>query len=71
MLPDLKALRAATDGVLEAMYASTRRMPFGIRYVAREVFRSLQTRFPNEPEHEIIRVVGNLIYYRFIQPAAV
>lgn len=53
------------------MYASTSKMPFGVRYVAREVYRALRTKFPNEPEEDVIRVVGHLVYYRFIQPAAV
>lgn len=70
-LTDLIALRRATAAFLSAMYASTRNMPFGVRYVAREVFRSLRDKFPNEPEHDVLRVAGHVVYYRFIQPAIV
>lgn len=66
---DLIALRQATDSILQAMYRSTASMPYGIRFVAREVFRSLRAKFPHESEAEILRVAGHLVYYRAIQPA--
>lgn len=68
---DLIALRQATDGMLKVMYASTANLPFGIRFVAREVFRALRAKFSDEPEAEMLRVAGHLVYYRFIQPAIV
>lgn len=67
----LLELRAATDCFLTAIYASTRHMPFGVRYVAREIKRGLEAKFPQESPENILRVVCHLIYYRFIQPAAV
>ncbi|GEM11050.1 ras GTPase-activating protein [Rhodotorula toruloides] len=67
----LIALRKATTAFLRAIFTSTSRMPFGIRYVAREIFRALRARFPNEPEHESLRIAGHVVYYRFLQPAIV
>ncbi|BGP03561.1 iqgap-related protein [Rhodotorula toruloides] len=67
----LIALRKATTAFLRAIFTSTARMPFGIRYVAREIFRALRARFPNEPEHESLRIAGHVVYYRFLQPAIV
>lgn len=68
---DLIALRKTTDGVLNSLLKSADRVPFGIRYVGREVFRALQVKFPNESEEDVMRVVAHLVYYRFLQPAIV
>ncbi len=67
----LQALRATTDAFLSAIINSTGKMPFGIRYIAREVFRALQSKFPQEPEGALIKVVGHLVYYRYLNPAIV
>ncbi|KAM0752532.1 hypothetical protein T439DRAFT_287203 [Meredithblackwellia eburnea MCA 4105] len=67
----LIAIKNMTGDFLQSMYASTARMPFGIRYIGREVFRALRAKFPDESEDDALRVVAHLVYYRFIQPAAV
>ncbi|KAL9937212.1 hypothetical protein V8E36_003621 [Tilletia maclaganii] len=67
----LQALRGTTEAFLAAIIGSTKRMPYGIRYIARETFRALQTKFPNEPETALIKVVGHLVYYRYLNPAIV
>lgn len=67
----LQALRATTEAFLASIVGSTRRMPFGIRYIGREVFRALQSKFPQEPEDRLIKVVGHLVYYRYLNPAVV
>ncbi|PWN48300.1 hypothetical protein IE53DRAFT_203326 [Violaceomyces palustris] len=67
----LQALRGTTEAFLSAIIGSARKMPFGIRYIAREVFRALQAKFPNEPEDSLIKVVGHLVYYRYLNPAIV
>ncbi|GAC94660.1 GTPase activating protein [Pseudozyma hubeiensis SY62] len=67
----LQSLRATTDAFLSAILASTRKMPYGVRYYAREVFRALQSKFPDEPSDALIKVVGHLVYYRYLNPAIV
>lgn len=67
----LQSLRGTTDAFLSHMTASTAKMPYGIRYIAREVFRALQEKFPNEPEDSLLKVVGHLVYYRYLNPAIV
>ncbi|SCV68238.1 BQ2448_359 [Microbotryum intermedium] len=67
----LVALRKSTDTFLQAFYDSTRSMPYGIRYIAREVHQALHARFPDEPAHEHLRVAGHIVFYRFLQPAIV
>lgn len=68
---DLQALRALTDRFVWTISQSTPKMPFGMRYIAREIFRALSIRFADEPEEALARVVLQIVYYRFIQPAVV
>lgn len=67
----LQSLRATTEAFLTAILGSTRKMPYGVRYIARELFRALQSKFPAEPEDALIKVVGHLVYYRYLNPAIV
>ncbi|CCF49439.1 hypothetical protein NDA11_005502 [Ustilago hordei] len=67
----LQSLRATTEAFLTAILGSTRKMPYGVRYIARELFRALQSKFPSEPEEALIKVVGHLVYYRYLNPAIV
>ncbi|GAA5905227.1 hypothetical protein JCM6882_003721 [Rhodosporidiobolus microsporus] len=67
----LIALRQATSAFLHAICSSTQAMPFGMRYIAREIFRALRAKFADHPEHELLRVAGHIVYYRFLQPAIV
>ncbi|GAA5985464.1 hypothetical protein JCM10908_006986 [Rhodotorula pacifica] len=65
----LISLRKATSSFLRALMESPVTLPYGARYFAREVFHSLRQRYPTEDERECLRVVGHLVYYRFLQPA--
>lgn len=67
----LQALRGTTEAFLGSITASTQRMPFGIRYIGREVFRALQASFPDVAEDRLIKLVGHLVYYRYLNPAIV
>ncbi|MBW0545430.1 hypothetical protein O181_085145, partial [Austropuccinia psidii MF-1] len=67
----LQYLRALTDRFLYAMTDQTLKMPFGLRYIAREIFRGLKVKFPSETEDSLARVVLHMIYYRYLQPAVV
>lgn len=57
---------------LTAITGSLTTMPFGIRSIAMTMKACMRKKFPgtaNEPE--INRIVGNLIYYRYMNPAIV
>ncbi len=56
---------------LDAILESLPRMPYGIRYIAKEVGNALRLKFPQESEDNISKAVGNLIYYRYLNPAIV
>ncbi|CAG8528063.1 5585_t:CDS:2 [Cetraspora pellucida] len=67
----LQRLRKETETFLNAITSSIEKMPFGIRYIAKELKKSLITKFSTESEDSVIRVVGHLIYYRYLNPAIV
>ena len=42
-----------------------------MRYIAMQLRLLLHTKFPDVPEDDILKVVGNLLYYRYMNPAIV
>ena len=64
-------LKAKTENFLLGIETHLDTLPYGIRYVASQMFNVLQGKFPNEPKENILKVVGNLIYYRYMNPAIV
>ncbi|KTW26770.1 hypothetical protein T552_02771 [Pneumocystis carinii B80] len=64
----LQDLRDWTESFINAIETSIHKMPFGLRYIAREVYRTLLTRFPDEDPLEIFKFIGYIIYYRYFDP---
>ena len=46
-------------------------LPYGLLHLSKVLHQSLRKKFPNAPNKEILKVVGNLLYYRFINCAIV
>ncbi|XP_011265580.1 ras GTPase-activating-like protein IQGAP1 [Camponotus floridanus] len=46
-------------------------IPYGMLYVSKILYGSLMEKFPFAPEKDILKAVGNLIYYHFINAAIV
>lgn len=46
-------------------------IPYGMLYVSKVLYSSLTEKFPLAPEKDILKAVGNLIYYHFINAAIV
>ncbi|KAJ2798918.1 iqgap- protein, partial [Coemansia guatemalensis] len=67
----LRQLRVLADEFIAAIQESLSHMPYGMRYIARELRRALTAKFPDEPESQVMKVVGHLVYYRYINPAIV
>ncbi|XP_049619468.1 ras GTPase-activating-like protein IQGAP2 [Syngnathus scovelli] len=65
------ALRSATDKVLNSIVSSLDTIPYGMRYVAKVLKNCLHEKFPDASEDELLKVVGNLLYYRYMNPAIV
>ncbi|KAI1900297.1 hypothetical protein AGOR_G00048530 [Albula goreensis] len=64
-------LRAATDKVLGSIVSSLDNIPYGMRYIAKVLKNSLHEKFPDATEDELLKIVGNLLYYRYMNPAIV
>ncbi|XP_052526672.1 ras GTPase-activating-like protein IQGAP2 isoform X4 [Tympanuchus pallidicinctus] len=44
---------------------------YGMRYIAKVLKSSLHEKFPDATEDELLKIVGNLLYYRYMNPAIV
>nr|XP_018671818.1 IQ motif containing GTPase activating protein homologue isoform X1 [Ciona intestinalis] len=64
-------LRTVTDAFLTAILGSIEEIPYGLRYIAKCLQNLLKNKFPDTPEDEVLKMVGNLIYYRYMNPAIV
>ncbi|NXK52842.1 IQGA2 protein, partial [Chauna torquata] len=67
----IQSLRAVTDKVLTSIFSSLNMMPYGMRYIAKVLKSSLHEKFPDAAEDELLKIVGNLLYYRYMNPAIV
>ena len=66
---DLQLLQWWSENFLTAIVSSTNKIPYGIRYLARETLAALKEKFPHATEEECASCLGRLIYYRSINPA--
>ncbi|NXT72589.1 IQGA3 protein, partial [Chaetops frenatus] len=64
-------LLAITDKFVSAITSSVDKIPYGMRYMAKVLRMSLVEKFPKAPAEEVDKIVGNLLYYRFMNPAVV
>lgn len=68
---NIEFLKAATSLFLEQITYSIRNIPYGMLYVAKVLARALRNKFPLVPEKDVLKVIGNLVYYRYINPTIV
>ncbi|NWT48966.1 IQGA3 protein, partial [Chroicocephalus maculipennis] len=67
----VRNLLTMTDKFVSAITSSVDKIPYGMRYVAKILRTSLAEKFPRASVEEIDKTVGNLLYYRFMNPAVV
>uniref|UniRef100_A0A8C0UPM7 IQ motif containing GTPase activating protein 3 n=1 Tax=Cyanistes caeruleus TaxID=156563 RepID=A0A8C0UPM7_CYACU len=67
----IRNLLAITDKFVSAITSSVDKIPYGMRYMAKILRMSLVEKFPKASAEEVDKVVGNLLYYRFMNPAVV
>lgn len=65
----LQDLRDIADQFFTALEELLYRMPFGIRYIAKEMYESLLSRFSNEDPGYILQTVGHWVWKNYFQPA--
>ncbi|KAI9184142.1 iqgap- protein [Blastocladiella emersonii ATCC 22665] len=66
-----ETLETFVQDMLGSITNSLGRMPYGIRFIAKQLYGALVVKFPKEKPENTLRVVGNLIYYRYMNPAIV
>ncbi|XP_078100595.1 ras GTPase-activating-like protein IQGAP3 isoform X2 [Sander vitreus] len=64
-------LKNLTDRVLKAITSNLHKLPYGLRYTAKVLRDALKAKFPEASEDELYKIVGNLVYYRYMNPAVV
>ncbi|KAF5388019.1 hypothetical protein D9615_000397 [Tricholomella constricta] len=67
----LQVLQWWTEAFVSAIKQSTKKMPYGMRYLARETLVHLRERFPDAPEEAYAACIGRMVYYRYINPAII
>ena len=64
-------LKQVTTLFLATIVKARAKLPYGILYMAKVLQNALQRKFPAIPQKELLKVVGNLVYYRYINSAIV
>lgn len=53
---------------LNAITHNVNALPYGLRYICNALQYDLRQKFPEASDDEVIKAVGNVIYYRYINP---
>ncbi|GKZ79120.1 hypothetical protein AnigIFM56816_002995 [Aspergillus niger] len=67
----LQDLRDIADQFFSAFEELLYRMPFGIRYIAKQMYESLLARFPQENPGFILQTAGHWVWRNYFHPAMV
>lgn len=67
----LQDLRDIGDQFFSIFEELLYRMPFGIRYIAQQMYESLIARFPGEDPGFILQTVGHWVWRNYFQPAVI
>lgn len=65
----LQDLRDIADQFFAALEDQMQKMPFGVRYIAQQMFETLRARFQHEEQGYILQVVGLWVWKGYLQPA--
>ncbi|KAL4890862.1 hypothetical protein BDV59DRAFT_183793 [Aspergillus ambiguus] len=68
-IQNLQELRDIADQFFTAFEDVLYRMPFGIRYIGKEMYESLLSRFSNEDPGFILQTAGHWLWRNYFQPA--
>ncbi|EIW76096.1 hypothetical protein CONPUDRAFT_64414 [Coniophora puteana RWD-64-598 SS2] len=65
----LQKLQWWTEAFATAIMQSTKRMPYSMRFLARETLNSLREHFPDASDQEYASCIARLVFYRYMNPA--
>uniref|UniRef100_A0A672HSN4 IQ motif containing GTPase activating protein 1 n=1 Tax=Salarias fasciatus TaxID=181472 RepID=A0A672HSN4_SALFA len=67
----IKNMKTITDKFLSAIIVSVDKIPYGMRFISKVLKDTLHEKFPDASEDELLKIIGNLLYYRYMNPAIV
>ncbi|XP_034756385.1 ras GTPase-activating-like protein IQGAP1 [Etheostoma cragini] len=67
----IKNMKTITDKFLSAIIVSVDKIPYGMRFISKVLKDTLHEKFPDATEDELLKIIGNLLYYRYMNPAIV
>ncbi|KAI0774141.1 hypothetical protein C8Q74DRAFT_1200411 [Fomes fomentarius] len=67
----LQVLQWWTEEFVRAITSSLHKMPYGLRYMARETLNAVKAKFPDAPVEALAACIARLVYYRYINPAII
>lgn len=65
----LQDLRDIADQFFMALSDNLQKMPFGVRYIAQQMFQNLSSRFQHEEQGYLLQLVGHWVWKSYLQPA--
>jgi Ras GTPase-activating-like protein IQGAP2/3 len=65
----LQDLRDIADQFFNIMEEVLHKMPFGVRYIAQQIFEELRRKFPYEPQEQLLQIAGHWVWRQYLQPA--
>lgn len=66
---NLQDLRDVADQYFSMFEEVLHRMPYGVRYLAQQIFEELRLKFPYEAQEQLLQIVGHWVWRAYIQPA--
>ncbi|KAG9376096.1 ras gtpase activating [Pyrenophora tritici-repentis] len=66
---NLQDLRDVADQYFTTFEEVLHRMPYGVRYIAQQMFEELRAKFPYEPQEQLLQITGHWAWKSYIQPA--
>lgn len=68
-IANLQDLRDIADQFFASLEEQLPKMPFGVRYIAQQMFNCLVDRFPHEEKLHVLQIVGHWVWKAYLQPA--
>ncbi|KAF1837143.1 ras GTPase activating protein-like protein [Decorospora gaudefroyi] len=66
---NLQDLRDVADQYFTMFEEVLHRMPYGVRYIAQQMFEELRLKFPYEAQEQLLQITGHWVWKAYIQPA--
>ena len=68
---NLQDLRDVADQYFSMFEEILHRMPYGVRFLAQQMFEELRLQFPYEAQEQLLVIVGHWVWKAYIQPALI